>query len=79
MSANARVAVERTPDAVLLPAQALFQKHGQTVVYVQSAWGFEERVVEIARRTPKQVSVARGVRPGERVALRDPTANEEAP
>jgi HlyD family secretion protein len=78
MSANARVAVERTPDAVLLPSQALFQKRGQTVVYVQTTWGFEERVVEIARRTPKQVSVARGVRPGERVALRDPTATEEA-
>jgi RND family efflux transporter MFP subunit len=78
MSANARVAVERTADAVLLPSQALFQKHGQTVVYVQSGWGFEERRVEIARRTPKQVSVARGVRAGERVALRDPTASEEA-
>jgi HlyD family secretion protein len=78
MSANARIAVERTPDAVLLPAQALFQKGGRTVVYVRGAWGFDERPVEIARRTPKQVAVAHGLRPGERVALRDPTAGEQA-
>jgi RND family efflux transporter MFP subunit len=78
MSANARIAVERKPDAVLLPAPALFQKGGRTVVYVRGAWGFEERRVEIARRTPKQVAVARGVEPGERVALRDPTAKEDA-
>jgi HlyD family secretion protein len=78
MSANARIAVERKPDAVLLPSQALFQKSGRTVVYVRGAWGFEERTIEIARRTPKQVAVARGLRPGERVALRDPTAREDA-
>jgi multidrug efflux pump subunit AcrA (membrane-fusion protein) len=77
MSANARIAVERKPDAVLVPAPALFQKGGRTVVYVRGAWGFAERTVEIARRTPKQVAVARGLRPGERVALRDPTVKEE--
>lgn len=78
MSANARIAVERKPDTVLLPSQALFQKGGRTVVYVRGAWGFEERPVEIARRTPKQVAVARGLGPGERVALRDPTVKEDA-
>lgn len=78
MSANARIAVERQADAVLLPSQALFQKRGRTVVYVRSGWGFEERIVDIARRTPRQVAVARGVKPGERVALRDPTAGQEA-
>ena len=65
-------------DAVLLPAQALFEKGGRSVVYVQGAWGFQERPVEIGRRTPKQVAVVRGVKPGERVALRDPTVKEQA-
>ena len=79
MSANARIGVERKADAVLLPSQALFQKNGRTVVFVRNGWGFDERPVEIAHRTPKQVAVARGVRPGERVALRDPTVKENAP
>jgi len=78
MSANARIAVDRKAEAVLLPAQALFEKGGRSVVYVQGAWGFQERLVEIARRTPKQVAVTRGVKPGDRVALRDPTAREQA-
>jgi RND family efflux transporter MFP subunit len=78
MSANARIAVDRQADAVLLPAPALFEKGGRSVVYVQGAWGFQERLVEIGRRTPKQVAVRRGVKPGERVALRDPTAKEPA-
>jgi HlyD family secretion protein len=78
MSANVRIAVDRKPDAVLLPAQALFQKGGRSVAYVRGTWGFRERAVEIARRTPKQVAVARGVAPGERVALRDPTVKEAA-
>jgi multidrug efflux pump subunit AcrA (membrane-fusion protein) len=78
MSANARIGVERKADAVLVPSQALFQKNGRTVVYVRGAWGFEERLVEIAHRTPKQVAVARGLTPGERVALRDPTVKEDA-
>ena len=70
--------VERTPDSVLLPSQALFLKGGRTVVYVRRAWGFDERAVEVAHRTPKQVAVARGLKPGEHVALRDPTLKEEA-
>jgi len=77
MSANARIAVDRKPDAVLLPSQAVFQKEGRTVAYVRGLWGFKERVLEIARRTPKQVAVARGVEPGEKVALRDPTLKED--
>ena len=78
MSASVRIAVERTPDSVLLPSQALFLKGGRTVVYVRRAWGFDERAVEVAHRTPKQVAVARGLKPGEHVALRDPTLKEEA-
>jgi HlyD family secretion protein len=77
MSANARIAVDRKADALLLPAQAVFEKAGRSVVYVQGAWGFEESTIEVAKRTPKQVSVARGVKAGQRVALRDPTAKEQ--
>jgi HlyD family secretion protein len=77
MSANARIAVDRKADTILLPAQAVFEKGGRTVVYVQGTWGFDERPVEIAQRTPKQVAVTRGVSPGQRVALRDPTVKEQ--
>ena len=58
MSANARVAVERTAGRrARCPAQALFQKAGRTVVYVQGAWGFEERV---GRDRPPDPEAGRG-------------------
>lgn len=81
MSATARVAVERVPDAVQVPAEAVFQKGGRSVAYVLASRGlgtrFEERAVEVGRRSGGKVAVARGVQPGEKVALRDPRAEEK--
>ena len=77
MSATARVAVERVPNSILIPAEAVFQKGGRAVAYVLASQGFrtrfEERMIEVARRGNGQLVVARGLRPGERVALKDPT------
>ena len=51
MSANSRIAVNTVPNSVLLPAEALFQKNGHSVVYVQSGSGFEERIIQVGRAT----------------------------
>jgi HlyD family secretion protein len=73
MSANSRIAVDRIPDSILLPAEAMFQKNGRSVVYVQKRSGFEERVIQVGHRYGSTVQVVSGVQPGERVALKDPT------
>jgi HlyD family secretion protein len=70
------VVVDKVPNAIILPAQALFQKSGQNVAYVWNAGEFEERVVEVGRRSGDKVVVARGVSTGDKVALRDPTVKE---
>jgi HlyD family secretion protein len=73
MNTTVRVAVDRVPDAVLIPARAVFEKNGRSVVYVaQPRGGWEERVVQIARRGQEQLVVREGVKPDERVALKDP-------
>ena len=77
MSANARVAIERLADSILVPPEALFPKGGKTVAYVWAGSKFEERATEVARRGEKQVAVARGLKPGEQVALKDPTLLEK--
>lgn len=74
MSATARIAVDRLRDSILIPAEASFQKGGRTVAYVLRGSAFEERAVETGRRGDGQVVVAKGLGPGERVALKDPTA-----
>ncbi|HEV2178659.1 MAG TPA: efflux RND transporter periplasmic adaptor subunit [Terriglobia bacterium] len=74
MSASIRAAVEQIPNALLIPSEASFQKSGQTVAYVLRGSKFEERPIEIARRGEGQLAVASGLKPGDRVALRDPAA-----
>jgi len=70
------VIVERVPNAVTLPAQAVFQKSGQNVAYVWRGTQFEERSIEVRRRSGDRIMVAKGVSPGEQVALKDPTLKE---
>ena len=77
MSATFRVEVERLPGSILIPAEAVFDKSGRTVAYVFAGGGFQERALEVARRGDGRVQVARGLKQGERVALKDPTAFEE--
>jgi multidrug efflux pump subunit AcrA (membrane-fusion protein) len=77
MSATARVSLERIPNAIIVPAEAVFMRSGRNVVYVQHGSTFEERPVEVARRTREKVAIASGVEPGDKVATRDPFASEE--
>lgn len=70
------VVVDKVPDALIMPAQALFQRSGQNIVYVWKGGQFDERAVEVSRRSGDKVLVAKGVTAGEQVALRDPTAKE---
>jgi RND family efflux transporter MFP subunit len=70
------VVVDHVSNAISIPAQAMFQKSGQNVAYVWSGSQFEEREIQIARRSGDKIMIAKGLREGEQVALRDPTARE---
>jgi len=76
ISGEVTVVIERVPDAMTIPAQAMFQKSGQNVAYVWRGTQFEECAIEVGRRSGDKIMVARGVRAGEQVALKDPTAKE---
>jgi HlyD family secretion protein len=74
MTAKLTVVVERIPNAITLPAQASFQKSGQTVAYIWDGSKFQERTIEIGRRSGDRVLVVKGLKPEERVALKDPSS-----
>ena len=76
ISGQVTVIVDRVANAITIPAQAMFQKSGQNVAYVWRGTQFEERPVDVARRSADKIMVAKGVSAGEQVALRDPTAKE---
>lgn len=73
MSASVRVAVERIPNSILIPIKAAFSKEGRTVAYVLHGANFEERTIEVSRRSADEAVVTRGLAPGERIATQDPT------
>jgi multidrug efflux pump subunit AcrA (membrane-fusion protein) len=70
------VVVDHVANAISIPAQALFQKSGPSTVYVWVGSQFEERQVEIGRRSGDKVLIAKGLETGNQIALRDPTAKE---
>ena len=71
MSAGGRIATEKIPNSILVPAQAVFDKDGRSVVYVLHSSRFEERTVQVSRRGKTELLIAGGLRPGEKVALQD--------
>jgi len=76
MSANVRVIVDQVPNGVTIPAAALFRKAGQSVVYVLHGTKLEQRPIEVSRRSGDQILIAKGLQPGERVALQEPAASD---
>ena len=61
MTAQLTVVLERIPDAITLPAQASFQKSGQSVAYVWDGSKFQERAIEVGRRSGDRVLVTGGL------------------
>jgi HlyD family secretion protein len=77
ISAQLTVLVDRVPDALTIPVQALFRKSGQDIVYLWHRTQFEPRVVEVARRSGDRILISKGLQPGEKVALQDPSPKEQ--
>lgn len=76
ITGDVTVIVDKVANAVIMPSQALFQKSGQNVAYVWHGGEFEERDIEVGRRSGDKIMVAKGVSTGDQVALRDPTVKE---
>jgi multidrug efflux pump subunit AcrA (membrane-fusion protein) len=77
MTVDIRVEVERLPGSIMIPADAVFDKGGRLVAYVARPDGYEERELELSHRGSEVVRVIEGLTGGERVALRDPTAESK--
>ncbi len=73
MSAACRIIVERIPDVVSVPLEAVFEKEGQTVVYLKNK---DRREVEVGRRNDMYIEIADGLSGNEDICLVDPTLDE---
>ena len=77
--ADVEIIVDKIPDAISIPNQALLEKDGRQFVFVQNLKDnrFEERTIKLAKRSESVMVIAEGLKPGEIVALGDPTAKKK--
>jgi Membrane-fusion protein len=71
MNGRMDVVVNKIPDAMSVPAQAVFTKGGKPVVYLASNGQYKLTEVEVLARNPDEVAV-KGISPGATVALVEP-------
>ena len=77
--ADVEIIVEKLPNVLHVPGQAVFEKGGKSVVYVQQKNGrYEPREVQVVKQSESMMVLSGGVEPGEIVALADPTAEKGA-
>jgi HlyD family secretion protein len=75
MSAEILISTDTLKNVLWVPAQAVFERGGQSFVYIAAVQGFQAREVKLVRRSESQV-VVEGVKEGERVALANPEERE---
>ena len=76
--ADVEITVERIPDAIHIPAQAVIDKNGKQVVYVQTGGRFQERPIKLAKRSESTMVISEGLKAGEVIALADPYASKNS-
>ncbi|MDX2149216.1 MAG: efflux RND transporter periplasmic adaptor subunit [Bryobacteraceae bacterium] len=72
--ADVEIIVEKVPNAVYVPNQAVFEKEGKPMVYVKSGNKWDERVIKIAKRSESTTIIESGVTEKDVIALADPNA-----
>lgn len=59
-------------ESIVVPRQAVFEDDGELMVWRESGDGFERVPVKLGASSAGRVVVSEGLRPGDRIALRDP-------
>lgn len=76
--ADVEITVEKMANVIHIPAQAVFEKDGKQIAYVQTGKRFAPRGIQIARRSEATMVIAGGLQPGETIALADPNVMQNA-
>lgn len=72
--ADVEIIVEKIPNAIHVPAQAVFQRDNKMVVYVKEGGKFVPREIHIKKRSENVFVIESGVAAGDEVAMADPEA-----
>lgn len=73
MNAGSDIVETKIPNAISVPAKALFTRDGKPVVYVKAGEQYVAKPVQVTAKNPDEVAIT-GIDAGTMVALSDPTA-----
>ena len=74
MSASCDIIIERLPDLVSVPMEAVFEIEGQTIVYLKNK---KKREIEVGRRNDVSIEIVSGLEGDEEICLLNPTLDEQ--
>lgn len=77
MSTSGRIAVNKVPNSIMIPVEALFTQSGSSLVYVLAGAKFVPRPVVVGLRNDDQLTITSGLAEGEKVAMKNPTLAEK--
>lgn len=77
MLASVRITTDRMLNVLWVPAQAVFEQSGRSLVYLRTGGSFVPHTVKVIRRSESQV-VVDGLQAGQQVALTNPTQHTTA-
>jgi len=77
MSAKCQIIVDKIPNSIWVPIESVFEKNSKTVMYLVKGNAFKERQVKVGARNDTDIVISQGLKPNEKVALRDPTVKLE--
>ena len=72
--ADVEIIIEKLPNVIHIPTQALFEKDGKPMVYVRVGRHWDERFIKPLKRSESTLVVESGLNAGELVALSNPNA-----
>ena len=74
--ADVEIIIDKIPNAIHVPAQAVFEIDNKMVVYVRNpvTGKFDVREIKLAKRSESTMVIASGLKVDEIIALADPTA-----
>ncbi|MDZ7288957.1 MAG: efflux RND transporter periplasmic adaptor subunit [candidate division KSB1 bacterium] len=71
MSASVEIITDRIADAMYVPLESVFEKDGKIVVY--PAGSAKSIPVEVGQKNANFIVINSGLKPGQKISLRDPT------
>ncbi|MFQ5638524.1 MAG: efflux RND transporter periplasmic adaptor subunit [bacterium] len=78
MTVSCEIIVNKIPDTLFVPLDALFKLDGETVVYLRKGDDFKPRAVTTGAENDDYVVIVQGLQPGDEIALIDPTQEHVA-